>query len=124
MFFFVKQKTAYEMRISDWSSDVCSSDLGVAPDAVRPPFDAHLPYHHQQCRLAGRIEAERRGWLRRRHGGGGYESALACFQMGMGGLADKPCRTRVDRKYLVELCKAKINQRSAHDDAEIGRAHV
>src|SRR3546814_15658452 len=26
-FFFIKQKTAYEMRISDWSSDVCSSDL-------------------------------------------------------------------------------------------------
>src|SRR3546814_14767165 len=29
-FFFFKQKTAYEMRISDWSSDVCSSDLGGA----------------------------------------------------------------------------------------------
>src|SRR3546814_2632408 len=29
-FFFFKQKTAYEMRISDWSSDVCSSDLGEA----------------------------------------------------------------------------------------------
>src|SRR3546814_8456644 len=27
MFFFFKQKTAYEMRISDWSADVCSSDL-------------------------------------------------------------------------------------------------
>src|SRR3546814_8898658 len=30
-FFFFKQKTAYEMRISDWSSDVCSSDLRGAP---------------------------------------------------------------------------------------------
>src|SRR3546814_19902539 len=29
-FFFFKQKTAYEMRISDWSSDVCSSDLVAA----------------------------------------------------------------------------------------------
>src|SRR3546814_13031091 len=28
-FFFFKQKTAYEMRISDWSSDVCSSDLQI-----------------------------------------------------------------------------------------------
>src|SRR3546814_5996662 len=38
-FFFFKQKTAYEMRISDWSSDVCSSDLpcdlGVAGTARR-----------------------------------------------------------------------------------------
>src|SRR3546814_323275 len=31
VFFFFKQKTAYEMRISDWSSDVCSSDLSTAP---------------------------------------------------------------------------------------------
>src|SRR3546814_13947460 len=35
-FFFFKQKTAYEMRISDWSSDVCSSDLGFTDWA-----DAH-----------------------------------------------------------------------------------
>src|SRR3546814_2207682 len=35
LFFFFKQKTAYEMRISDWSSDVCSSDLnGVAPQGL------------------------------------------------------------------------------------------
>src|SRR3546814_20147400 len=32
VFFFFKQKTAYEMRISDWSSDVCSSDL--LPEAL------------------------------------------------------------------------------------------
>src|SRR3546814_9278036 len=35
MFFFFKQKTAYEMRISDWSSDVCSSDLSSADSAAR-----------------------------------------------------------------------------------------
>src|SRR3546814_5469385 len=34
IFFFFKQKTAYEMRISDWSSDVCSSDLLPAATAV------------------------------------------------------------------------------------------
>src|SRR3546814_9650057 len=36
-FFFFKQKTAYEMRISDWSSDVCSSDLlllGLRPEHI------------------------------------------------------------------------------------------
>src|SRR3546814_2996328 len=40
MFFFFKQKTAYEMRISDWSSDVCSSDLvrdGKAGEPGREP---------------------------------------------------------------------------------------
>src|SRR3546814_5003973 len=36
-FFFFKQKTAYEMRISDWSSDVCSSDL-LGP-SFPPPLD-------------------------------------------------------------------------------------
>src|SRR3546814_9406635 len=45
-FFFFKQKTAYEMRISDWSSDVCSSDLdrrrGLTPsDATRNPAQIH-----------------------------------------------------------------------------------
>src|SRR3546814_7162777 len=34
--FFFKQKTAYEMRISDWSSDVCSSDLPVLPPVGLP----------------------------------------------------------------------------------------
>src|SRR3546814_16004205 len=35
-FFFFKQKTAYEMRISDWSSDVCSSDLRNPPETAAP----------------------------------------------------------------------------------------
>src|SRR3546814_9381088 len=34
VFFFFKQKTAYEMRISDWISDVCSSDLGNLPVVI------------------------------------------------------------------------------------------
>src|SRR3546814_9884201 len=40
-FFFFKQKTAYEMRISDWSSDVCSSDLQAAKPAG-PSFEEAL----------------------------------------------------------------------------------
>src|SRR3546814_1774254 len=44
MFFFFKQKTAYELRISDWSSDVCSSDLIPPIDPVqnraRPVHDS------------------------------------------------------------------------------------
>src|SRR3546814_6694450 len=38
-FFLFKQKTAYELRISDWSSDVCSSDLGT----TRIVFDLRAP---------------------------------------------------------------------------------
>src|SRR3546814_21160029 len=47
--FFFKQKTAYEMRISDWSSDVCSSDLcpatshGTSPDNPDGPCAARTP---------------------------------------------------------------------------------
>src|SRR3546814_2912178 len=41
-FFFFKQKTAYEMRISDWSSDVCSSDLAATGAGIGP----------RRCRLA------------------------------------------------------------------------
>src|SRR3546814_6969284 len=54
VFFFCKQKPAYEMRISDWSSDVCSSDLAVA--------DLHLGVRpgvvggHEQAAVAGPAE--------------------------------------------------------------------
>src|SRR3546814_16847273 len=42
VFFFFKQKTAYEMRISDWSSDVCSSDL-LGQAASQCAAEAHFP---------------------------------------------------------------------------------
>src|SRR3546814_3521806 len=44
VFFFFKQKTAYEMRISDWSSDVCSSDLfEVCRRLKSAPATEHIP---------------------------------------------------------------------------------
>src|SRR3546814_755992 len=49
VFCFFKQKTAYEMRISDWSSDVCSSDLAAsltALDGTVPASDAHSSTAH------------------------------------------------------------------------------
>src|SRR3546814_13833420 len=47
-FFFFKQKTAYEMRISDWSSDVCSSDLqtGRCYEATHPGPEQVVRAHH------------------------------------------------------------------------------
>src|SRR3546814_11553713 len=55
-FFFFKQKTAYEMRISDWSSDVCSSDLDVPPppglcESGLPPSTALA--RRNRCRYRG-----------------------------------------------------------------------
>src|SRR3546814_2535770 len=44
-FFFFKQKTAYEMRISDWSSDVCSSDLPEREFSADQPWRL-LPRSH------------------------------------------------------------------------------
>src|SRR3546814_6207284 len=56
VFFFFKQKTAYEMRISDWSSDVCSSDLFVNERREdRRHRHADPPWHHagDVCPAAG-----------------------------------------------------------------------
>src|SRR3546814_3255097 len=46
-FFFFKQKTAYEMRISDWSSDVCSSDL--AADRAAAAVEEHDAHARRPC---------------------------------------------------------------------------
>src|SRR3546814_7198636 len=51
MIFFFKQKTAYEMRISDWSSDVCSSDLHPAPRAQRLAVLAAADHHARRASL-------------------------------------------------------------------------
>src|SRR3546814_9682004 len=77
IFFFFKQKTAYEMRISDWSSDVCSSDLldigGIMHRLY--PVTLHRPgfmkregparrrqrFHHQPVFVEGEAAAGR-GW--------------------------------------------------------------
>src|SRR3546814_8684622 len=59
-FFFFKQKTAYEMRISDWSSDVCSSDLdAIVIDAAWPRLADEVACYLDYCRIR-RIEAELR----------------------------------------------------------------
>src|SRR3546814_1513554 len=72
MFFFFKQKTAYEMRISDWSSDVCSSDLhpipGIENHGLAPVFvgskgrilrthEMHRKAYHQGVYLVRHPEA-------------------------------------------------------------------
>src|SRR3546814_8835991 len=64
--FFFKQKTAYEMRISDWSSDVCSSDLGDSASRIVPTIWTHM------CTVAN-VSAQASG------GGSSGHGALASF---------------------------------------------
>src|SRR3546814_2774361 len=73
-FFFCKQKTAYEMRISDWSSDVCSSDLKQPVIWFTATYHAWRPtglcgkrqtaagwYHHEPYRTPADPKSEHRG---------------------------------------------------------------
>src|SRR3546814_7230292 len=63
LFFFFKQKTAYEMRISDWSSDVCSSDLHVAGRKFRRNRPGGLPTRLPRAgqQLGGNAKRHSRG---------------------------------------------------------------
>src|SRR3546814_2603583 len=54
-FFFFKQKTAYEMRISDWSSDVCSSDLRCFDEQIAGLEDRR--HVHEEDGVLGALEA-------------------------------------------------------------------
>src|SRR3546814_10196835 len=60
--FFFKQKTAYEMRISDWSSDVCSSDLGDR-DRVWPDTDREVGGKRNAPARRGRSARRLKSWL-------------------------------------------------------------
>src|SRR3546814_2047597 len=66
--FFFKQKTAYEMRISDWSSDVCSSDLRIynvaAKGRIAVGYDADLTVVDLKAKRAIKNDwiASRCGW--------------------------------------------------------------
>src|SRR3546814_5510609 len=96
-FFFFKQKTAYEMRISDWSSDVCSSDLlsGLQP-VVIGVFGQARALGQQITERDARLGAA--GQMQRRSPGG-------------------------DR--AIEVDRAVLRHRGGQDTrCEIGRAHV
>src|SRR3546814_19526600 len=104
-FFFFKQKTAYEMRISDWSSDVCSSDLFADPGGGGA---AHRAQRHFRQGAGERGEAARR---HRHHGGAG--------QGGAGGGSSEERRVG---KECVSTCRSrgspypsKKNKQRSHD---------
>src|SRR3546814_7141588 len=86
-FFFFKQKTAYEMRISDWSSDVCSSDLVLGD-------------RHEVVGAVGDLEGVRVAGLAL--GGGGEEGAHLCAERGLLGRV-----LEVHRSLLRRRCASR-----------------
>src|SRR3546814_7787097 len=85
--FFCKQKTAYEMRISDWSSDVCSSDLSAA---------ASLPD-------ASGVAADTGAGV---GGGSGKAGSIAAAAVGAASAADRSEERRVG-KECVSTCRSR-----------------
>src|SRR3546814_2169299 len=110
LFFFFKQKTAYEMRISDWSSDVCSSDLHrmLSSKIVPGSGRGHRPAD-RQC--------DRRPY-----------AATACRHLAAAGI----CRFRdtlepfFQKHVDLDPCEMRSDatMHARAKDEEIGRAHV
>src|SRR3546814_9475971 len=131
LFFFFKQKTAYEIRISDWSSDVCSSDLA---DLALRLIEAHtvdLEDHHLEVVLFEGLPLPLGQRL-----GDGFDAA-ARHQDPTAAVQD-----RVMRQVALDLCSRPLVDARLGIDAlreesfadrllaglgrllEIGRAHV
>src|SRR3546814_4595021 len=85
-FFFFKQKTAYELRISDWSSDVCSSDLAPFHDGCDRLSVA--PIQHEYLAAFGRLE-----------------------QCGNGAFWSRPIHQRWLRGDIIEIGRASCRER-------------
>src|SRR3546814_7730356 len=107
--FFVKQKTAYEMRISDWSSDVCSSDLVVRrhPELV--------------AEVAGEVDPPDPGGDHAEiHAAEVHERKGRVGDVGVGEPRQEVARPRPGDDEAQQVAAARV-QRHAF---QIGRAHV
>src|SRR3546814_8954184 len=115
LFFFFKQKTAYEMRISDWSSDVCSSDLPVVK-IYTTITDCYAPLHQTVIAgtageaihaLDGLLGHDRNADLTALHVDGGGVSDIVFATMHLLGLDFEPRIPRLSdrRLYAFEPSK-------------------
>src|SRR3546814_8774076 len=127
-FFFFNQKTAYEMRISDWSSDVCSSDLVIEI--------LHLPVGLLPVQLSFALQFGDRCTIARRLVGIERDRLFPVLQASQG-LAQEPLRcigaagrrqVEIDRVAPLVDCPVQVGPLAPHLDVgfiqEIGRAHV
>src|SRR3546814_1158536 len=99
IFFFCKQKTAYEMRISDWSSDVCSSDLCLGDDHAQDDGAGH-PLSRGCREEAGRDTEEHQGGRADRCPQGGTGAPVVAVPH-EDGAARRTLPHRLDRKRVV-----------------------
>src|SRR3546814_8810750 len=117
VFFCFKQNTAYEMRISDWSSDVCSSDLLVAPGPDAAQLDriltiaARTPDHGKLApwRFVVVPEARRDAFAALLHDA--Y-------------LAERPAAKRLELEAVEQFARQAPTLVVALSAPTIGRAHV
>src|SRR3546814_942338 len=124
-FLFFKQKTAYEMRISDWSSDVCSSDLKYIADAVHKAGAFVYCDGANFNAIVGRVRPGDLGidamhinlhkTFSTPHGGGGPGSGPVVFSAALAPFAPLPFVEKSDDGYRL------VEEETAD---EIGRAHV
>src|SRR3546814_8477977 len=106
MLFFFKQKTAYEMRISDWSSDLCSSDLarlshGADPPSFRAAWLARIDRRHP---LLDRLDRPRAGRARDLEAPVITSRAFAGRRYAVLGLARSGLATRSEARRLGKEC--------------------
>src|SRR3546814_2826461 len=103
VFFFFKQKTAYGMRISDWSSDVCSSDLDEPDDRVdaqpveRGNDKPRAAEHNQSFTKAGGVDRQ----------GHWFILAAARAKCQRGGMTIARSRARLPMVVAARRCRAR-----------------
>src|SRR3546814_9886117 len=96
-FFFFKQKTAYELRISDWSSDVCSSDLQAVVRQVAV-LHREAAADHDEAAIGPRIAERKTGG----HRGAVAETARS-EERRVGKECVSPCRSRLSRTHYKKI---------------------
>src|SRR3546814_3993409 len=100
LMFFFKQKTAYEMRISDWSSDVCSSDLAD----FRQHVDEVLVADAADLAQRGKIAASQKIEMLQKRGHGGIETVPL---LKLNGKAFARSEERRVGKECVSTCRSR-----------------
>src|SRR3546814_11218095 len=111
--FFFKQKTAYEMRISDWSSDVCSSDLGWS--VPREARQAALQGLEPDLRAALELAAER---IRAYHAGQKPEDRDETDAAGVRKIGRASCRERGCQYVAIAVVGVSLKKKTKNTETD------